>query len=336
MRKHLTVVLVVLMAGGLFPRPIEAQVDRAQVTVVSSGACNAGACADFVVAGPSVTLQVSGTFIGTLTFEATSDGVNYFTASLTNLADMTQATTATAGGQWGFNNPGIIRLRARATAWTSGTANVAQTRGAASVRNGTVTPGSTGLFGVGTLTNPSISFLSDPSTGFYSGGAGQLNITIGGVVSGFWGSSSVTFPSILYLGIGQDTPIARDAAGIVALKNSSTAQKFRIYQTTTGPVANTLDATAPTIQGGTFGTSPTVVAGSTAFSWRINVGTGGVATSGVIVVPAATNGWNCPGVTDMTTNIVTRQTASTTTTITLTAASAWTASDILVGTCISY
>lgn len=84
-----------------------------------------------------------------------------------------------------------------------------------------------------------------------------------------------------------------------------------------------------------FGTTPAIVnqgAGSGPTSIEVNVGTGGVATSGVLTMPAAPVGWSCSTV-DMNTNIVTRETAFTTTSVTLTAASAWTASDKLLMTC---
>lgn len=94
-------------------------------------------------------------------------------------------------------------------------------------------------------------------------------------------------------------------------------------------------STAPTISSG-FGTSPSIVSGGTATSFRVNVGTGGTATSGVVGMPAASNGWNC-FVTDQTTaNVNTRQSASTTTSVTFGTTAAWTASDILIATCAAF
>lgn len=90
----------------------------------------------------------------------------------------------------------------------------------------------------------------------------------------------------------------------------------------------------PTISSG-FGTSPAMAGTNGTFNFRVNVGTGGVATSGVMGMATAGTGWNCQ-VIDMTTNIVTRETASTTNTVTVTAASAWTASDILSFICAAY
>lgn len=94
-------------------------------------------------------------------------------------------------------------------------------------------------------------------------------------------------------------------------------------------------STAPTISSG-FGTSPSIISSNGNCTFRVGVGTGGVATSGVISVPAATTGWNC-SVWDLTNlNTGTRQTASTTTTITVTTNAAWTASDTLVYVCKAF
>lgn len=92
-----------------------------------------------------------------------------------------------------------------------------------------------------------------------------------------------------------------------------------------------LSNVTPTISSG-FGTSPSIVQQNGTAVFEVNVGTGGSATSGVIGLPTATNGWSCTAV-DMNTNIVTRETAFTATSVTLTAASAWTASDKLLVNC---
>jgi hypothetical protein len=86
-----------------------------------------------------------------------------------------------------------------------------------------------------------------------------------------------------------------------------------------------------------------------ATAFRVNVGTGGTASSGVIAVQAtATTGWNChaQNITGQAANRAdqsTVQTASTTTTVTVQnqtrstgAALAWTASDILAVSCVGF
>lgn len=104
----------------------------------------------------------------------------------------------------------------------------------------------------------------------------------------------------------------------------------------------TLSGTAPTISSG-FGSGPSVTGGTSA-SFRINVGTGGAATTGVIGMPTAATGWNC-SVADVTTpdSFNTVQTASTVNTVsvknysrTLGTAIAWTASDVLGLSCLAF
>lgn len=111
-------------------------------------------------------------------------------------------------------------------------------------------------------------------------------------------------------------------------------------------------ATAPTISSG-FGTSPSVVVSNGTAAFTVNVGTGGVATAGVVALPAATTGWNCnvanrtalaaARTAQSTTAGLTYQTATTTTTVTVTninvgsgAAVAWAASDVLAFSCTGY
>lgn len=98
-----------------------------------------------------------------------------------------------------------------------------------------------------------------------------------------------------------------------------------------------LTSAAPTVSSG-FGTSPSIVGNNGTATFTVNVGTGGVATSGVIGLPAATNGWvvHCDDLTTSSSTVfITKQTASSTTTATIgnfntaAAAAAWVASDIL-------
>jgi hypothetical protein len=92
--------------------------------------------------------------------------------------------------------------------------------------------------------------------------------------------------------------------------------------------------TAPTIASG-FGTTPSIVNSNGTAVFEINVGTGGSATSGVITLPTAAAGWGCL-IQDMNTNISNRESAFSTTSITITAASAWTASDKLIVHCSAF
>jgi len=90
----------------------------------------------------------------------------------------------------------------------------------------------------------------------------------------------------------------------------------------------------PTIGSG-FGTSPSVVTGGKVYSFQVNVGTGGAATTGVVTFN--TTFQNAPSCTasPSATNGVTR-TTSTTTQVTLNSTTAWTASDILSVHCTGF
>lgn len=153
--------LIQIVCGFGLSAALAAQVlDTQQVIANSSGGgCTgtAGSCAVFQVgSSPSMTLQTTGTFSGTLTFEATSDGANWVTVALTDLSLTTSAivTTTTTTGRYAFSNQGALQLRARATAWASGTAFVTATRGVSSAPAAAASGGGGG--GSGTVTSVSV------------------------------------------------------------------------------------------------------------------------------------------------------------------------------------
>lgn len=104
-----------------------------------------------------------------------------------------------------------------------------------------------------------------------------------------------------------------------------------------------MSSTAPVVASG-FGTGAAVVHNNGTTAFTINIGSS-PQTVGTITMPAATNGWNCFA-TDITTNstlvFVTKQTATTTTSVTLgnfgdnAAAGDWVANDILAVSCFAY
>lgn len=122
------------------------------------------------------------------------------------------------------------------------------------------------------------------------------------------------------------------AGGAVNVNNGT-------YQLAGKAVAST---TAPTISSG-FGTSPTITANNT-MAFKIAIGSGGTASSGVVTMPTANAGWKCDAVdvtTQSTSVFTTRETAYTTTSVTFTqfntsmAATAWTAGDDIEISCIA-
>lgn len=107
----------------------------------------------------------------------------------------------------------------------------------------------------------------------------------------------------------------------------------------------TFSPTAPTVT--SAGTSPSIVANGTA-AFRVDVGTGGTATTIVLAMPAAATGWNChaDNLTGAAANRAGQrmvQQSSTTTAVTVQnqtiatgAALAFTASDIVAFLCVAY
>ncbi len=81
--------------------------------------------ADWVVATltpnyQSATVQVLGTWVGTLTFQGSEDGTNWVSLPATNVSTGASATTATANGVYQALVGGINYFRVRMTAYSSG------------------------------------------------------------------------------------------------------------------------------------------------------------------------------------------------------------------------
>jgi hypothetical protein len=77
------------------------------------------------VAGQSVIgIRLAGTFVGTLQFQASTDGLNFYPVTVTPFASGTGVQTATAGGNWFFNVQNYTVFRVVLTAYTSGSVQV--------------------------------------------------------------------------------------------------------------------------------------------------------------------------------------------------------------------
>lgn len=75
----------------------------------------------------SVVLQVTGTFTGTITFEASVDGTNYVALAMKASAQTTATTlvtTTSTVGVFSLNIQGLPNFRARMSAYTDGSAVV--------------------------------------------------------------------------------------------------------------------------------------------------------------------------------------------------------------------
>lgn len=174
--------LWILILGWLIAAPVAAQPlgNPQNITVVDSGtACVTApsACASFAPnTSVAVAFSVSGTFSATLTAEATADGSTWRTVTVYNANGGTPSTAITSGGNYSINNVGFVGVRLRCTAYTSGTAVVAATRGfGVFSKNAPAFPAS---FTAGDLlyadTSTSVSGIADVAVGqvLVSGGVG--------------------------------------------------------------------------------------------------------------------------------------------------------------------
>lgn len=142
------------------------------------------------------------------------------------------------------------------------------------------------------------------------------------------------FASSVRIGSGSPPVSTLDVTGTIATSVAYNTSKLLV------------STTAPTISSG-FGTSPTIASNNGTATFRVNVGTGGIASSGVVGLPTAANGWNCnvdafnPSATQLLSRTVLTATTSTTATvqnelISTGAATAWPASQVLILICVAY
>jgi hypothetical protein len=232
----------------------------------------------------------------------------------------------------------------------------------------------------GTSSAPAYSFSADATMGFFRSAAktfsfgnnGTTEVSIDMVNNTFslaedtyqlrfGGSSDVVISrgaaNVLTLASGDMLSFGGVGAGNLLLKpNGSGLQikagddsgftDIKVGSVTTGAGAILFSSTAPTVT--SAGTSPSVPNSNGTMAFRVNVGTGGTATTIVMSMPAATTGWNCDAE-NITSNAANRanqqvvQQASTTTSVTVQnqtistgAALAFTASDIVRFICVAF
>lgn len=117
------------------------------------------------------------------------------------------------------------------------------------------------------------------------GAAGKLVLT-GTTPMLMFGGTTGSFPALKFSATNRlDVRLADDSAfGDIRLNilNAASALQFG------GVLA--MSATPPTVT--SAGSSPSISASNGSSTFRVNVGTGGVATTIVLAMPAATTGWN--------------------------------------------
>lgn len=183
--------LILAALSLLLARPIQAQtIANGTITAQDSGAC-ATSTGCFIVTVPTsagaVTLQVAGTFSGTLTIEGTADGTNYTTVTATKLSDGSTVTSITAADQYVIANGGLQIVRLRAGSFSSGTATITATRGLVISRllNPAFNTNTANTFCLSATTKDSyLAEIGANNIGFYSGATNCASGTLRGDYNG--------------------------------------------------------------------------------------------------------------------------------------------------------
>ena len=182
----------------------------ATVMAQTSGALSAeGDAVTFEPAGAaSAVFQISGTFVGTITFEASVSG-NVWTATVVaRQSTYALASTATTTDTYLLHNPGYTKVRARMSSYTSGTAVVSIGSGPGIVsptelstagdfwsRTSTTLAPTTAddivTFSAGTAAAPGLAVVGDADSGLYRIGANNLGIALGGAIE--WNLTAAAF-----------------------------------------------------------------------------------------------------------------------------------------------
>lgn len=213
------------------------QIDTGSITAGGADCSTAKRCVSIALPPQTVstTIQVSGTYSGTLQFEASADGgTTWFSALAIKLADGSSATSTTSTGLFAIANGGLTNVRVRCSAYSSGTASITAVRGYATAK--WLTPFVTALYvGSGSAAAPSYSYAADQTTGEYLVSAGDIGVSVGGTKeldissAGLAVNHDVTLSAASTLGWSTDLKLIHDGANILGLKNGTAAQKLRIY-----------------------------------------------------------------------------------------------------------
>lgn len=116
-----------------------APAQRVSLNAASTACGTTNSCLVIPIAASTggATFTLSGTFVGTVQFEASADyGSTYVAFNVTPSNSTTAASSATAGGVWQGNAAGYTNLRIRISAYTSGTVVASIATSTASARAG--------------------------------------------------------------------------------------------------------------------------------------------------------------------------------------------------------
>ncbi len=216
--KRLLTIVACLAGLGL---TVFAQTPAAVTGALSAANCPAlTGCVVMPATGwGSVGIQVSGTFTGTITFEASLDNSTYTALSAFPSNSTTSVTTTTGTGLWNAGIGGFAFVRARMSSYTSGTARVtlqpAMAGGVSAAAGLSPTGDGTGL----TFNTGSITALGG---NFSTVGAFPLALTV-------TGTTGLTLPTT--------GTVAVLSGGQVFSTNANAVTTLKVSNTTSGTAA---------------------------------------------------------------------------------------------------
>ncbi len=114
---------------------MESARNKKQLTTTDATSPQTGIASLNVQSFGSVGIQLAGTWVATVTFEASIDGETYTTLNMLPITGtQTAVTTSAANGIWAANVAGLAFVRARCSAFTSGWIGVTMVAAPASGR----------------------------------------------------------------------------------------------------------------------------------------------------------------------------------------------------------
>lgn len=230
MRRYLGAVLALLLC--LLPVWASAQSDYYSGSITTNGNCVQAQ----TVKTSNATIEVSGTWTGTLTFSGTINGSTWFNVLVTPIGGGDAVNTTTSNGRWAFGLA-LRALRACATASMTGTAAVAFL---VSTASGPMFPGTATAGAPADATFVTISAsasLSDERV--LTGTSNQITITDAGAGS----TVTLSLPTTVNLGVASTT------AGKVLLYGSTSGNTTVQATAIAGTTTVTLPAATDTLVG---------------------------------------------------------------------------------------
>lgn len=231
----------------------------------------------------SVAFQVTGTWVGTITFEGSVDGATFQALNATPTNSSSAATTTTANGVWTGSVGGLKSARARMSAYTSGTAVVTIQAAASGGSSGGGGGGSgpSGTIGAAVPATASPAAVKDNAGNLAYPTldvSGNLLVAVTGAGSG--GTSSVD-GSAYTAGTTAGTPLmgARDDAGTTAC-----AEDKNCIARLTSSRALLVDLSATAANTNKLLVTPDLPTGASTAAKQPALGTAGTASADVITI----------------------------------------------------